>query len=65
MNQTTLDPILLNVLFNFMACSQMITSPKYEFNVTYKLGNPDFQIYQRNCHHNFKAMIDSESKEKS
>lgn len=43
----------------------MISSSKYEFNVTYKHGEPDFIIYQRYCHHNFKVQIDYDSKEKS
>lgn len=58
LDNKTLKPIPITVIFNFMACSQILSGPKYDINISYMLDHNDFLISQRNKHHNFKVSIE-------
>jgi len=50
-------PKLENVMYNFMQCSQMMFGARVRYGITYKEGQPGFQIYTRKYFHNFRVSV--------
>jgi hypothetical protein len=58
-NKETLEPDLENVMYNYMACSQMMFGRKVRNGVTYKTNQKSFDIYQRHSMHNLRVCVNS------
>ena len=56
----TFLPILENVMFNFMNCTQMIFGSKVKYGITFKTNASSFDIYRRKYEHNFQVNVVSE-----
>mmetsp|Transcript_801 Transcript_801/g.1008 ORF Transcript_801/g.1008 Transcript_801/m.1008 type:complete len:398 (-) Transcript_801:899-2092(-) len=59
----TLEPILENVMYNYMNCNQMMFGAKVRYCITYKTNQKSFVIYRRKYMHNFKVPVISENLE--
>ena len=57
MDPENLKPILKNVMFNYIGCSQIIFDKTLNYAVTYNLNQEDFEIHRRKYQHDFKAKI--------
>ena len=64
-DKETLEPILENVMFNYMNCTQMMFGSKVKYGVTYKTNQKSFGIYRRKYMHNFKVTVSQENLEGS
>lgn len=64
-DQVTLEPILENVMYNYMNCTQMMFGSKVKYCITYKTNQKSFQIYRRKFLHNFKVTVNNENLEGS
>lgn len=64
-DQETLEPILENVMYNYMNCTQMMFGSKVRYCITYKTNQKSFQIYRRKYLHNFKVTVNNENLEGS
>ena len=54
-------PILENVMYNFMQCSQLMFGSRVRFAVSFKTNQPGLMIFTRNYFHNFKVTINTEN----
>jgi len=61
----TLEPVLENVMFNYMGCNNLMFGSKVRYGISYKTNQRSFQIYRRAYWHNFKCTILTENLEKS
>lgn len=61
----TFEPILENVMYNYMNCTQMMFGSKVRYCITYKTNQRSFQIYRRKFMHNFKVTVCAENLEGS
>lgn len=64
-DKETLQPILENVMFNFMQCNNMMFGSRVRYCVTYKTNQKSFDIYRRKYWHDFKVPILNENLEGS
>ena len=64
-NKETLEPILENVMYNYMGCNQCMFGSRVRYAVTYKTNQKSFDIYRRKCWHDFKVSITDENMEGS
>ena len=64
-DKNTLEISLDNVMFNYMNCVQMMIGPKVRYCVTYKTGEPTFNIFRANYIHNFKVTVENKNLEGS
>lgn len=55
LDKETLMPIQENVMYNFMNCSTILFSQTVA--ISYKAGQPDFQVFSRAHEHNFNVCI--------
>ena len=62
-DKDTLQPIMENVMFNFMNCNQMMFGSKVKYSVTYKTNQRSFDIYRRKYWHDFKVPVSDENLE--
>lgn len=46
-DKDTCNPMLENVMYNYMGCSQMMFGPRVRFSITFKTSAKSFSIYQR------------------
>ena len=60
-DKTSFEPKLENVMYNNMACSNMMFGSRARFCITYKTNQKGFQIYTRKYYHNFKVIIDDQN----
>jgi len=59
MDKETLEPKLENVMFNYLACTQMLFGKKVKYSVTFSAGQRAFDIHRRKATHNFKVPVSS------
>lgn len=64
-DKESLMPVLENVMFNFMNCSQMMFGPKVKFCITYKNNERGFDVYTRKFTHGLKINVIKEDLEGS
>lgn len=64
-DQETLEPILENVMYNYMNCTQMMFGSKVRYGISYKTNQKSFQVYRRKYQHNFKVTVNNENLEGS
>lgn len=64
-DKNTLMPVLENVMYNFMHCSQMMFGSLVRYCITFKTNQPDFSIWVRKAYHNFKVALTNENMEGS
>lgn len=64
-NAETLMPELENVMYNFMACNQMMVGSMRRYAVSYKQNERCFEIYTRKNMHNLRVCIDDQNLEGS
>ena len=60
-----LQPVLENVMFNYMNCTQMMFGSKVKYGITYKTNQRSFAIYRRKYAHNFKVNVCNDNLEGS
>ena len=60
-DRDTLQPVLENVMFNFMNCSQMMFGSRVKYGITFKTNQRSFDIYRRKYEHDFCANIFEEN----
>ena len=58
-DKQTLIPVLENVMYNYMECSQMMIGAAKRFSVTYTSNQRQFDIFTRKYMHNFRVNVDS------
>ena len=54
-NKETLIPTLENILNNFMHCTQMMFGPLVRSCITFKHGQPGFDVFRKKYNHGFKC----------
>ena len=50
-------PKLENVMWNYMACNQMMFGSKVRYGITYKANQRSFTVYRRKYQHNFNVPV--------
>lgn len=60
MDPDTDEPILSNVMNNFMDCSIMMFGSIGKYAITYKSGTSSFDIYRSKYIHDFKVLVSYE-----
>jgi hypothetical protein len=58
-------PELENVMYNFMACNQMMVGSMRRYAISYKQNERCFQIYTRKNMHNLRVCVDDQNFEGS
>ena len=58
-DKQTLIPVLENVMYNYMECSQMMIGAAKRFSVTYTSNQRQFDIFTRKYMNNFRVNVDS------
>lgn len=53
----TFEPLLENVMMNFMGCSEMMFGSKVRYGITYKPNQKSFDIYRRKYVHDFRVNV--------
>ena len=53
----TYEPILENVMNNFMSCTQMMFGSRAKYCITYKTNQRSFDIYRRKFEHDYKVCV--------
>ena len=48
-------------MYNFIECSSLMVGSRVKYAVAYKTSQKDYDIFTRNCYHNFKVCIDAKS----
>lgn len=61
----SLEPVLDNVMFNFMACSMMLFGSQVKYGITYIFNKTSFEIYKRKYEHDFLVPATEENCEGS
>lgn len=56
-------PVLENVMFNFMDCTQMLFGSRVRYCITFKLNQKSFEVYKRKYVHDLKANVVKENLE--
>lgn len=56
----TLMPTTENVMQNYMNCSQMLFGKAVRFCITFKQNQKSFDVFTRQCNHDFKIPIGNE-----
>jgi hypothetical protein len=64
-DKQTLEPILENVMYNYMGCNQCMFGARVKYGVTYKTNQKTFSIYRRSTMHDFKVCVSNENFEGS
>jgi hypothetical protein len=64
-DKETFEPILENVMMNYMACNQMMFGSRVRYGVTFKTNQRSFDVYRRKYWHDFKVPITTENLESS
>lgn len=59
------EPILDNVMFNFMDCSMMLFGSKVKFGICYKFLSNSFEVYMSQYEHDFLVPVVEEDCEGS
>jgi hypothetical protein len=52
-------PRLEATMFNFMTCTTFMVDIQEKFSITYKSGQPNFNIFKRKYDHGFKELFDN------
>ena len=58
-------PILENVMYNYMSCTEMMFGSKVRYGITYKSNQRSFSIYRRKYQHNFNVPVVNDNLEGS
>ena len=56
-NEETLEPLLENVMYNYMGCSTMMFGSKVRYGITYKIGEKGFNLYSRKYEHEYMVNV--------
>lgn len=62
-DETTFEPTLENVMYNYMGCSTMMFGSKVRYGITYKIGEKGFNIYRRKYQHEHMVNVKEENLE--
>ena len=62
-NEETCEPLLENVMYNYMGCSTMMFGSKVRYGITYKIGDKSFNIYRRKYEHEYMVNVLDENLE--
>ena len=54
-------PVLDNVMYNFVGCTNILFGSRSRYCITYKLGLTSISIWRRKYFHSYLAKIDSNS----
>lgn len=50
-------------MHNFMNCSSLMFGSRVRYGISFKVSQPDFEIYTRSHNHNFKVCINNKNYE--
>ena len=56
-NEETCEPLLENVMYNYMGCSTMMFGSKVRYGITYKIGEKGFNLYRRKYEHEYMVNV--------
>ena len=62
-DEETCEPILENVMYNYMSCSTMMFGSRVRYGITYKINDKSFNIYRRKYEHEYMVNVRSENLE--
>jgi hypothetical protein len=54
-------PVLENVMYNYMRCSQMMFGSRVKYGITYKTNERGFDVYRRKYQHNLQSIVDHQN----
>mmetsp|Transcript_11928 Transcript_11928/g.18406 ORF Transcript_11928/g.18406 Transcript_11928/m.18406 type:complete len:121 (-) Transcript_11928:472-834(-) len=57
----TFDPVLENVMKNYLNCSQMMFGSNVQECITYKFNQKSFDIHRRKCQHDIRVNVVKEN----
>lgn len=64
-DQESLEPVLENVIDNYMDCNQLMFGPEEKYGITYKLNERSFQVFSKKYEHDFSLKLIDEDLEGS